>query len=317
MNTNLFRNQLALLLTISCLTVHAQDPFFSQPLSNSIYTNPALTGFTGYSRIQINQRIQWPNIPGSYYTTFVGADFSSKNNKLDIGMYGLYDNAGNGILKTYSQNLTLAHQLPITEKVGFRVGLNMGLISRSLNMSLAILGDPIDPRYGFIYSGNSGNPRVIVPNLGLGFAFHGDRFILGYSLNHFNQPNQSFQVGISSKLPASHLVHGALRVYQVDNNKYSIGLTGLYARQQDFTQVVMGIRGSIKRFSAAMMYRNDDALIFCLGYIGNRFQTRYSYDITTSKLTNKTGGSHEISLGILLGQRKENRISNDWIKKLF
>jgi type IX secretion system PorP/SprF family membrane protein len=311
---------ISILTIILTIEIFAQDPSFTQPLSTSMYTNPALTGFTGYSRIQLSQRIQWPKTPSSFYTTYVGADFSSKNNKLDFGIYGLYDNAANGILKTYSQNFTLAYQIPLTEKVGFRVGLNLGLISRSIELGALTFGDQIDSRYGFIYETQQALPassRILIPNIGAGIAFHAERFIVGYSLDHINEPNQSLYLGTESKLPARHIGHGAISIYQEENSKYTLSLTGLYIRQQGFQQLVAGFSGSFMRLNTTLMYRNGDALIFCLGYVGKRIQARYSYDLTVSRLTNKTGGAHEISLGFLLGQRKENRISNEWIKKLF
>jgi hypothetical protein len=53
-------------------------------------------------------------------------------------------------------------------------------------------------------------------------------------------------------------------------------------------------------FTVGAWFRNSDAFILLLGIQHKRFRIGYSYDITVSRLTNQSGGSHEVSLGFTL-----------------
>ncbi|MEM9022850.1 MAG: type IX secretion system membrane protein PorP/SprF, partial [Bacteroidota bacterium] len=48
-----------------------------------------------------------------------------------------------------------------------------------------------------------------------------------------------------------------------------------------------------------LWYRWDDSFIVLAGVQIEGFRFGYSYDLTTSELTNETGGSHEISVSFL------------------
>ena len=71
------------------------------------------------------------------------------------------------------------------------------------------------------------------------------------------------------------------------------------------------------KWKVGAAYRSGDATIALLGFASKRFALSYSYDITVSKLTNATGGSHEFALGLYLGKMQEKRNSISWLKDLF
>ena len=48
--------------------------------------------------------------------------------------------------------------------------------------------------------------------------------------------------------------------------------------------------------TAGVWYRTRDAFIVLLGFQAEKVKFGYSYDVTTSKLTTATAGSHEVSL---------------------
>ena len=55
--------------------------------------------------------------------------------------------------------------------------------------------------------------------------------------------------------------------------------------------------------------RQEDLTIeaFLIGFHGERFKFGYSYDVTTSKLTTATAGSHEVSLTLQFNCKKKRR----------
>jgi len=72
----------------------------------------------------------------------------------------------------------------------------------------------------------------------------------------------------------------------------------------------LGIYMIEKSFMFGGWYRNNidfrpDAIIALAGFAKEKFQVGYSFDLTLSKLSNYSYGSHEISLTLFLGQKSE------------
>jgi Type IX secretion system membrane protein PorP/SprF len=85
----------------------AQDPNFSQFFASPLTLNPALTGkFDGSFRIAGNFRNQWPTINNAFVTRTASIDFGILQNrlsdidKLGVGILGVTDRAGDGVLVT-------------------------------------------------------------------------------------------------------------------------------------------------------------------------------------------------------------------------
>ncbi|HXC06076.1 MAG TPA: type IX secretion system membrane protein PorP/SprF, partial [Bacteroidia bacterium] len=56
-----------------------------------------------------------------------------------------------------------------------------------------------------------------------------------------------------------------------------------------------------------LWYRNADAFIVLLGIDRGTFRIGYSYDVTMSRLTNSTAGSHELSYSMGFACKKKKR----------
>lgn len=81
------------------------------------------------------------------------------------------------------------------------------------------------------------------------------------------------------------------------SNSTSISPNIIYMYQDGFMQLNVGTYIKYGIFTAGAWWREGDAFILSLGLDAGTFRFGYSYDITTSKLTNASGGSHELSLG--------------------
>ena len=78
----------------------------------------------------------------------------------------------------------------------------------------------------------------------------------------------------------------------------SISPNILYTRQGEFQQLNMGLYVRKGSLVGGIWYRNKDSFIVTLGIESDMVKIGYSYDVTMSKLSVLSGGSHEISLGI-------------------
>jgi type IX secretion system PorP/SprF family membrane protein len=187
--------------------------------------------------------------------------------------------------------------------------MNLGWAIRTINYGNLTLGDIIDSRYGFIYSSNPGpgQLRIGYVNLGGGLAFHNNRFIVGYYIDHINEPNLSPFLGGNSALPMKHVIHAAIKICNFNGDKINLSAIGFLNSNRTFAQLVLRISLNYKSIKLGTMQRLNDALIFCAGYSKDKFQVNYSYDIIMPRLTKKTAGSHELSVGLLLGKVREKK----------
>lgn len=316
MKTTFFLLGLVLLITPFA---KAQDPAFTQYNGTALYNNPAFTGSSGSSRIQAAQRIQWPSLPSTYYTTNLTADVSFAKLPFDIGTLYSYDKAGNGVLITSNLGISLARSFKIYKSLSIRLGLSASIASKRLDASLLTFGDQIDSRYGFIYSTSEtfSYPTYHFALLNAGMVIHAKRFLIGYSAANINRPSTSFNI-TSSVLPIRHTLQSSYRILQREGKRKSALYANLlYIKQQYFYQLLPSISFRYGKWKLGAGYRYEDALIGMLGYTGKHLSVGYSYDYTVSTLTNKTGGTHEFTLGMILGKLNEKRPSMRWSEDLF
>jgi hypothetical protein len=77
----------------------------------------------------------------------------------------------------------------------------------------------------------------------------------------------------------------------------------LFQQQQKFQQINYGLYFNRYPFVGGLWFRqnfnNPDAFIMLAGFQQSSFKIGYSYDLTVSKLTNITGGAHEVSFSYL------------------
>jgi type IX secretion system PorP/SprF family membrane protein len=99
-------------------------------------------------------------------------------------------------------------------------------------------------------------------------------------------------------LPTKFTVHGGAIIPLEKGNESYLSPNVLFQAQQKFQQLNIGLYYVKGPFVAGLWYRNQDAVVALVGVQNNNFKFGYSYDITVSKLSGNTAGSHEISLQI-------------------
>ena len=185
-------------------------------------------------------------------------------------------------------------------------GARAAMYNKYLDWDKLTFGDMIDPRKGFIYETGDvprgGSRYFFDASAGVvGFSKH---FFFGFAAHHLNMPNESMIVG-ESKLPMRFTAHAGAKIdlgsQSKYNNKTSIMPNIIYQYQNGFQELALGTYIRYGVFTAGAWYRNRDAFILSIGISTERFKLGYSYDVTVSKLNNGvSGGSHEVSMGIML-----------------
>lgn len=286
---------------------YSQDPHFSQFYSNPLYLNPAMAGANVCPRLNLNYRNQWPSIPTNFVTYSVSYDQHVNMLHGGLGLLFVGDNAGSGTLKTNNIGGMYSYKLTINRSMNIAAGISVSYVQKNLDWTNLTFPDQIDPRYGFVYNTNETPPSELSKSFvdfASGIIGYTEKFYLGFSANHLTRPNE----GLNSytRMPIRYSVHagGKLSLESWGSHKKGIKQTSLspniiFMQQGTFQQLNYGMYLNKYPFVGGLWFRqsftNPDALIFLLGVQQQQFKVGYSYDLTVSKLTNATGGAHEIS----------------------
>ena len=281
----------------------AQDPQFTQFYANPLYLNPAFAGSRKCPRLNINYRNQWPNIPGQFITTSASYDQHVNGINGGLGALVYQDNAGNGTLSTTYASLMYSYTLPVSREFSLKFGMEAAYMEKSVDWDELTFGDMIDPRYGFVYETQEtpGSPKINNADFSAGVIGYSKTYFFGAAVHHLTEPEESFFDDPQAKLYRKYTVHaGANYVFNKRApEEGGISPNILYMRQGKAEQLNLGVYLKKGPFVGGMWYRVQDAFIVLVGLQNDYFKFGYSYDLTTSQLTNEPGGSHEISLALL------------------
>ena len=294
-----------IMLVLCILTyknVKAQDPQFTQFYANPLYLNPALAGTTICPRICMNYRNEWPGISGTYVTSSASFDRYVYGIKSGLGFLVTNDVAGQGTLKTINISGIYSYQIQITHEFSINFGLKATYGEKSVDWSKLTFGDMIEDKHGFIYTTNEvpGKLKRSFVDFSAGVVGFSKHYFIGFAVDHLTQPDEGL-MGYS-KLPMKFTGHAGA-VFKLGDDA-SISPNILYQKQQDFQQLNLGVYVTKGPIVGGLWYRNNDSFILLLGVQHGVFKFGYSYDVTISKLTNITAGSHELSLGLQFSCKK-------------
>ncbi len=291
-----------LLMIFSWDTAQAQDPQFSQFYANPLYLNPAFAGTVKCPRFAMNYRNQWGALTGNYVTYSASYDQHVPVISGGVGVIVTRDIAGQGTLSTTSATGIYSYQRPINRYFSVKLGVAATFVQKSLNWERLTFGDQIDSRRGFIYTTNEiprgGSKSYADFSAGvLGFS---DKYYFGAAAHHLNQPNESLIHG-EDRLPIRFTAHAGMVLPLTTKGgrgrkEASISPNVLYQVQGDFDQINIGVYVRNGPLVFGVWHRFQDAVIGLVGIHAGTLKIGYSYDLTVSDQTPKTGGSHEVSL---------------------
>jgi type IX secretion system PorP/SprF family membrane protein len=295
-----------LFILILTLTLKAQDPHFSQFNKANMYLNPASVGNLKSWTVNYQFRNQWPKISGLYVTNSLGVQYGFNKTVKGLGVAILNDVTGEGAITSTSLSVPLAFGFNIKDKVDLSIGVQTSFLQKSVDWSSLTFGDEIDNKLGFVGpSKDSVQPNNAVYNIdfSIGMEVKISNLKAGFAGAHILEPNEAVKAGSESKLPfkfSSYLNYDiALGSF------FKITPSVLYLQQRDFNALMIATTTSYKFVKIMFGYRVDDAAVFGLAFTTKRLDIGYSYDLTTSKLTNNTGGSHEFGVRFRFGKHKE------------
>lgn len=302
----------------------AQDLHFSQWFNSPLTTNPANTGFIPNAdyRIGANYRNQWADILSVPYKTMsIWGDAQLMRDKIDNGWLGvggviLRDVAGSGNLTSTKIYGSLAYHQMVGYSSLVTAGFNVGWANKRIDPTKLKFPENFNKGLGFFEAGvpasvnfSSYNTSYMDVQAGMNYAFFPtDKLYIngGVSVHHLNRPKESFfanTTGYDNRLAPRYIgfVNASVKL----NDMVIINPMAYYTNQAGASELVGGMNANYNlsgdgevQVLGGLYYRAGDAVIPMLGFQWKIFRMTFTYDVTTSSLSNynNSRGAYEFSL---------------------
>lgn len=269
-----------------------QVPIYSQYIFNGLAINPAFAGSAVQLSINSIYRNQWVNFEGAPTTVSLSGHTALNKGKVGVGLLLDYDKIG-----SYSNTHAYASYAYIIKSplgklaLGLQAGFNV-LASDYSELNLDNLTDGSFSNFS----------SKLKPNFGAGIYFHNKLFYAGFSVPYLlNSKISSDFEGLLSEIKGAryYYLNGGITLPM--NRERTIELMpSMLIRAQEGSPLSLDINAAVvfyKSFSIGASYRNIDALVSYIDIkISDQFLFAYSYDWTTSDISQYSNGTHEFML---------------------
>jgi type IX secretion system PorP/SprF family membrane protein len=316
---------------LSAMGSYAQDAHFTQYFSSPLTLNPALTGLVNCDlRVAGNYRNQWSSVSTPYTTATLSYDMNllkgkfTNGDRIGLGVMALYDKSGQGALTNVTFALSGAYHKAFggtfdgeSKNHTLSVGIQGGIVQKTIDQTKLILGDQFDPSSGFTNIPSKdliGNNDVNYADFSAGLTYTGRiteraTAYAGFSTYHLTTPTESFLNSDSTKIHRRYtaFLGGS---FQLNENIW-LYASSLYQNQAKASEFVLGSAvgfvlnpGFDQEFSRPTIlytgawYRFNDAICPYVALDFKKATIGFSYDVNISNFAPATNsnGAYEISL---------------------
>ena len=295
-------------MCVASLLEAQQLPLYSQYLTNDFALNPAIAGTKNYYPLQLNVRRQW---------SALGA-IAPQTNTLSYHMPLAYDQIGLGAIimqdqtGPYSQfgfNLAFAYHLKLNDDNTYlSLGLSGLLTQHTLNQNDLTFHNP-DPDF------QGGSFTKMVPDANFGAYLYSDKFFLSASAQQLFE--STFKEAISSIFGDNSQVRHYFAHASYRYNIYSdlIFEPSILLKLTEIGPAQLDINSRLiidDTYWLGVSLRSSQSLVALGGLnVGSLFFS-YSYDYGMSSLSSVASGSHEISIGFNINDKRKRRHTYYW-----
>ena len=304
---------------ISCNTGNAQN----YAVYNSYYINPYLynpaEAASEYTYVFVNHRQQWMGIEGSPVLTTVNFNTMLDNTRSGVGVK--MSSFKRGLLSTTDVALTYAYGVSFSEKSRLYFALSGGAITNNIDITQADPSDPavtnyladnIQPaaNFGMVYKSASGiNFGVALPQL---FApkFNSASSFENTSVSPLDNVIVSayYKKKLQGKI-VNRTRKGVRKSVKTDESYAPIEFYALYkyAKAGNSQAEAMIKLNLSEHLWLGAGYRQSYGMSGSLGLAISKFLLSYSYEPGNQPEPSFSQGTHEIQLGLRLGDIKKFR----------
>ena len=290
-NKNILKIMLILVALVALPDLHAQqDPQYTHYMYNTMSINPAYAGQRDVLSFTGLYRTQWVGIDGAPESGSLGIHSPVNNGRLGIGLNIVRDALGPANETFVDANLS--YSIPVNEQgLEFSFGAKLGAHQLKTDWTRGRFRIQTDPTF-------NQNISVISPVIGAGLYLHSDKWYLGASIPNFitTEHYDDVQESIASERINFYFIGG----YVFNINRALKLKPSFFVKAVSGAPVIADLSANFlyqNKLNLGLAYRWDDSISALLGFqITDGMYLGYSYDLTTTGLSNYNSGTHEILL---------------------
>ena len=229
-----------LFFILSLTNVIAQDDLIVSRSRFMQKTNPSYLGLNNMNKTGVLYNtiglVSNQGIESRYF--FGSLSFDSDYFSLGVDMYSYtLDNVG---LVHTNPSLSFIYKIQLDNQDFFLPSITLGMGSNKLDTSKLVFEDQLSLISGYLQSISNDPLAPLIGNanyldLGASFIIHSNKYLVGLSAQHLNQPNISYnKENEEFKMPIRFSIQGA---YEFDLNPYDQGFLPRYTTLYAFTNI--------------------------------------------------------------------------------
>jgi type IX secretion system PorP/SprF family membrane protein len=314
-----------LILSLPVSVFSQQQPLLSQYTLNKFIVNPALAGASGYTNINFTARQMYSgfqNPPRSFIVSAntrlledihilkrqkVERKSANASRTKNIGIGGYFFNDRNGIINRTGMQFSYGYHINFDGKYQLSFGLSFTGYQFKIDDLNALILDLDDPLL------TSNKKSFFVPDANTGIYFSGYGLYAGLSITEL--------FGSSIKLGANKFEN-----YQTLRHIYLLGGYKWAVSKEIYLEPSFLARGTVNRLELDLSakifyqknywlgfsYRTNKTLAFMAGFRIQEFYFGYAYDASMGAIQSYGGASHEIVMGMRIGENSTRRFR--WLR---
>ena len=273
-----------------------QDPQYTQYMYNTMSVNPAYAGQREVLSITGLYRTQWVGIDGAPESQTFGVHTPLRNERIGLGLSIVNDQIGPA-QETYV-NANFSYTIPLNDydqKLSF--GLSGGLHFLDTDWSKGIFQNPTDAAF-------QENIDLLSPIIGAGLYLHSRKWYVGLSVPNFinTEHYDDFQESLATERLHAFLIGG----YVFDLSERTKLKPAFLVKAVSGAPLIADLSANLlwnDKFTVGLAWRWDDSVSGLAGFqVTDGLYLGYSYDRTTTGLSNYNVGTHEIMMRFELQQ---------------
>ena len=273
-----------------------QDPQYTHYMYNTMSINPAYAGQRDVLSFTGLYRTQWVGIDGAPESGSLGLHSPLNDDRLGLGLNVVQDALGPATESFV--DLNFSYSIPVNDNgLELSFGAKAGVHQLKTDWTKGRFQLLTDPTFN-----NNINLSSLI--LGAGLYLHSDRWYLGASVPNFltTEHYDDIQERIASERINFYFIGG-----YVFNLSRALKLKpSFFVKAVSGAPVIADLSANFlyqDTLNLGLAYRWDDSISALLGFqVTNGLYLGYSYDLTTTGLSNYNSGTHELLLRFELQQ---------------
>lgn len=265
-----------------------QDPQYTQYMYNHANINPAYAGSLESLNIYGQYRAQWVSLDGAPKTATMSVTSAIGDTGLGVGAHFYNDRLGAMTTNNFAIDISYSVDLNVDYKLAFGVKGSGNLLD--VDYSKLNIYNPSDP----VTQQNIENK--FTPNIGAGLFLYSEKAYVGVSVPNFLTMTRYDDNLVKTMRQKMHYYLTAGYVFDVNE---SLKLKpSVLIKAVEGAPLQVDVSGNMlfkEKFTLGIAYRWDASVSALAGFqITKGLFVGYNYDMDTTKLSNYSGGSHEV-----------------------